>query len=319
MILSIPENWTSAKSQHTAFVAELIEKHFNGNGPATKSKYISEFLKLTQSQILSDKISDINTSINTLFTFKIRLTPRQYRLLINDLRKIFNYENFCKKHPTKWNAYKLCDHSRCRTCPYCNHSYAMTVYQDAEGAFRPTLDHFYPKTHYPHLALSLANLIPSCYPCNSSLKGDVDFFLHRHLHPLFDQENLKFQCAIPQRKITSVVGNVEKIQKHLEIRIMPIKKCEATANSIKRFALMERYQMLAFEAASFVNAQLTADALIDNLAAVKTRTRKNQTAINLSSASIRSHLTRFEPSDYHRYLLGKLYADLHSQFKRRLT
>ena len=33
-----------------------------------------------------------------------------------------------------------------------------------------TLDHYYDKGSYPYLALSLYNLIPSCYTCNSKLK-----------------------------------------------------------------------------------------------------------------------------------------------------
>jgi len=316
MILSIPDNWSTASDKHNAFVTALIQNYLNGNGPSTKSKYIACFLKLTQSLIISDKLSDLHSSIQTLLSFKIRLTPRQYKLLLNDLRKIFNYDSFCKKHPEKWNAYSLCNHSRCRTCPYCNHSYAMTVYQDGEGAFRPTLDHFYPKTHYPHLALSLANLIPSCYSCNSSLKGDADFFLHKHLHPLFDQENLKFQCTTPQKKITALVGNVEKSNKHFKLRLVPIKPCEATTNSLARFALKERYDMLAFEAASFITAQITADTLIANLATAKAKSRKNQTSIRMSSASIKSHSLRFEPNEYQHYLLGRLYFDLHDQFKR---
>jgi hypothetical protein len=34
-----------------------------------------------------------------------------------------------------------------------------------------TLDHLLPKADYPHFALSLYNLIPSCYTCNSKTKG----------------------------------------------------------------------------------------------------------------------------------------------------
>jgi len=37
-----------------------------------------------------------------------------------------------------------------------------------------TLDHLLPKSDYPHFALSLYNLIPSCYTCNSKTKGAKD-------------------------------------------------------------------------------------------------------------------------------------------------
>lgn len=317
MILSIPNNWNTARHQHNSFVTELIDKFLTGGGAIAKSKHTADFIKLVRPQVLSDKISDLNASIETLQTFKIRLTPRQYTRLLNDLRTIFNYDSFCKKHPTRWNAYTLCNQSQCRTCPYCNHNYALTVYQDEKGVFRPTLDHFYPKANYPHLALSLANLIPSCYSCNSSLKGDIDFFLHKHLHPLFDKENIKFQCFTPQKKITAITGNIEQSKKHLGLRLVPIIKCEATGNSLKRFALVERYEMLAFEAASFITAHITTEALVDQLATGKVNTRKNQTTLNFSPSAIKAHLLRFERSEYQHYLLGRLYADLHDQFKRR--
>lgn len=38
-----------------------------------------------------------------------------------------------------------------------------------------TLDHFIPKGKFPYFALSLYNLIPSCYPCNSKFKGAMEF------------------------------------------------------------------------------------------------------------------------------------------------
>ena len=61
-----------------------------------------------------------------------------------------------------------------KCCPYCN---AESIY-----AFRATedqvvfsaFDHFYPKTTYPFLSLSLYNLIPVCNRCNSQIKGVAD-------------------------------------------------------------------------------------------------------------------------------------------------
>ncbi|MBA9074726.1 hypothetical protein GGR22_002899 [Flavobacterium gossypii] len=41
-----------------------------------------------------------------------------------------------------------------------------------------TLDHFLPKGNYPYFALSLYNLVPSCYACNSKFKGIKEFELN---------------------------------------------------------------------------------------------------------------------------------------------
>lgn len=46
-----------------------------------------------------------------------------------------------------------------------------------------TLDHFIPKAKFPYFALSLYNLVPSCYSCNSKFKGAMEFK---------DINNLKF-------------------------------------------------------------------------------------------------------------------------------
>ena len=46
-------------------------------------------------------------------------------------------------------------------CPYCNRSYIFTVKKDARnGKARPQYDHFFPKSIYPYLAVSMYNLIP---------------------------------------------------------------------------------------------------------------------------------------------------------------
>ncbi|WP_346985393.1 hypothetical protein [Chryseobacterium sp. POE27] len=40
-----------------------------------------------------------------------------------------------------------------------------------------TLDHFIPKGEFPYLSVSIYNLIPSCYSCNSKFKGQRSFEL----------------------------------------------------------------------------------------------------------------------------------------------
>lgn len=61
-----------------------------------------------------------------------------------------------------------------------------------------TLDHFIPKVKYPYFALSLYNLIPSCYACNSKFKGVMEFK---------DINNLKF--ISPSSKSNSLFEGME--------------------------------------------------------------------------------------------------------------
>lgn len=62
-------------------------------------------------------------------------------------------------------------------CPYCHRSYIGVVEEEnGSRAITPDLDHFYPKSKYPFLAVTLSNLVPSCLFCNQRAKNDIDFY-----------------------------------------------------------------------------------------------------------------------------------------------
>ena len=61
------------------------------------------------------------------------------------------------------------------TCYYCNIDFINTYNTKSEKKNKFTLDHYFDKSTYPYLALSLYNFIPSCYTCNSKLKGVLEF------------------------------------------------------------------------------------------------------------------------------------------------
>lgn len=79
------------------------------------------------------------------------------------LLQAMGYENYREN--------KLVELSRMlniKVCPYCNHNF--TLYIDVlgktnmKGLFQ--FDHFFDKSDYPYLSMSLYNLIPSCPSCN---------------------------------------------------------------------------------------------------------------------------------------------------------
>lgn len=91
--------------------------------------------------------------------------------------QIFNYNKFVKGQK---EAYWLLRNLNVRVCPYCNRIYTVTLPSPDElgrgekfKATRATFDHFYSRARYPYLALSLFNMIPSCYTCNLN-KRDSD-------------------------------------------------------------------------------------------------------------------------------------------------
>lgn len=84
-----------------------------------------------------------------------------------------------------WNGWSLAEFVRMldvRYCPYCNAETVGVVYPEklqTKESFS-AIDHILIKKKYPLLALSLSNLVPACYRCNSQFKGEKDGFDLEH-------------------------------------------------------------------------------------------------------------------------------------------
>ena len=94
----------------------------------------------------------------------------------NYIKDIFEYKTILKQDI----IYKLIEKLSLNVCPYCNRNYISTVNKKRKK--RADLDHFYPKSKFPILSLSIYNLIPSCSYCNT-LKRDKVFTLTENLYP----------------------------------------------------------------------------------------------------------------------------------------
>ena len=81
-------------------------------------------------------------------------------------------------------------------CPYCQRNYISSYEENNSKKTTADLDHFYPKSLYPFLALSLYNFIPSCQICNSRFKGNKD--TRDSIYPYeegFDELGVKFKTS----------------------------------------------------------------------------------------------------------------------------
>ena len=72
----------------------------------------------------------------------------------------------------KYGAYNFVESLNLKTCPYCNRNYTFVV-NESDGKLRPEIDHFYPKSIYPFLAMSFFNLILSCSICNHTKSNKI--------------------------------------------------------------------------------------------------------------------------------------------------
>lgn len=199
---------------------KIEEYHYNAiyNGLG-KKKSIIEYIKNTFGEgfslkdfLVGDKektleiivkFESFNSSILncTIDTFQYFINQYEQRLASTD-RKDKNYYEY---NGTKYNAYFLCKELKLDVCPYCNKNYMVTISDTQKEIFtRPTLDHFFCKSKYPFLALSLYNLIPSCHICNSHIKQDKEFHLNTHIHPYFEDFNKIKKFNIDRNLLTLV-------------------------------------------------------------------------------------------------------------------
>ena len=82
------------------------------------------------------------------------------------------------------------------SCPYCNRNYIFNI--NKKGSIKPEIDHFYPKSIYPYLAVSYFNLIPSCPTCNGfgAKEGKDTFYTYPISNPYELKENdFKFSIS----------------------------------------------------------------------------------------------------------------------------
>ena len=96
----------------------------------------------------------------------------------------------------KWSRHKLLFLMGIEVCPYCQRNYISNYEENNGKKTTADLDHFYPKSDYPFLALSLYNFIPSCQICNSRFKGNKDTCDSVYLYEEgFDELGVKFRTS----------------------------------------------------------------------------------------------------------------------------
>lgn len=104
-----------------------------------------------------------------------------------------------------WNRHKLLSLIGIEICPYCQRNYISSYEENNDEKTTADLDHFYPKSLYPFLALSLYNFIPSCQICNSRFKGNKD--TRDSVYPYeegFDELGVKFRTS--KEVISEILG-----------------------------------------------------------------------------------------------------------------
>lgn len=162
-----------------------------------------------------------------------------------DVRKEFNelYKNFTKRNHGRTWAEKL----GVKICPYCNRSYVFTIKRKKA---RPQYDHFFPKSKYPYLSISMYNLIPCCAVCNQA-KLDFDTYdseasEENFMYPYRDSYSKDFHFRLSNgNDIDALLGASEQYE--LEITPEPkvpaglINKQKTAAKTLNLYELYNKH------------------------------------------------------------------------------
>ena len=96
--------------------------------------------------------------------------------------KVFNYKGFVDQS----FAIRITNDLAIKVCPYCNiEGIKPDDYENKNGqrVYRPPLDHYFPKSIYPFLSISIYNLVPCCSKCNTTYKLDYDTYHNKYKNP----------------------------------------------------------------------------------------------------------------------------------------
>lgn len=241
-------------------------------------------LSIVDEKFLDSYYKSINTK--DIFIKLNKLRPKsKFKYFIDNLENIIkadisqieitylNILNHCSKkekdkiknildYSTHRQKQKFMEHFKklnIKSCPFCNNNYVY-FYKENSRKYNTiaTLEHYYPKSKYPHLSLSFFNLIPSCNTCNSKFKGSDEIHVGNIIHPYYEDFNEKANFTI---SIDSL-----PIKKEINLNINLNTKDERCKTSIDRFQLDKIYSEHNDIAKEIWNkAQVYSDSRIDEL------------------------------------------------------
>jgi hypothetical protein len=274
-----------AKSKADKFNGLTFEEYYN--------KHYKKFLTYELKEILCgnfEKLIEIKNKIGKKNDNKIK------SFLNYDKSKINNSSPLISKLQPKISEF-FQKNIEVHICYYCNIDFINTFKKNNETKNAFTLDHVLEKADYPFLALSLYNLVPSCYVCNSKVKDSkipFDDFSPTNKNFDFD-ERVKFKSFISNTNL-----QIEKEQDFY------IKLIENYSNKFDKYIeslnLNNRYDYHKYKVLEIIEKRREyPDSRINELADL---TKKTQEEIKQDLFGI------YTSEDLHQRPLSKLIKDI---------
>jgi len=184
---------------------------------------------------------------------RTRITCLNHILTIQYRDKFYEIleEFFIKFYNDKWDKIKGYDryffvmNHNLQTCPYCNRNYIFTV-NKKKNRLRPEIDHFYPKSIYPFLAMSFYNLIPCCQICNHT-KKDKDAFKDNLKSP-YEMNFFDFKFKYKPKNISFYQINKNKyVEERFDIILNKTNSVETNDEYFKLNLLYEQHKDIVLD------------------------------------------------------------------------
>lgn len=265
-------NLTYTEKCHWEYVKKRIHKNaknmsLNTNNKKTETSIEWEILLelrrkiFAKSKNTNETIENEEETIHKIATcseleFLVQLQEKWYQLfdeenralLSSALGTLLGYDDFYNgleisvaNEKICWNRHTLMQSVNTSICPYCGRQYITNRKNDTTTA---SCDHYYPKSQYPLLSINMYNLVPSCYVCNSVIKGNrLKRADQLHLYPYQDDSNLlKFRIKIDN---ADSLYNVSKGDNLIEVEIGEAcceSQMQRAKSSVELFELQDVYQ-----------------------------------------------------------------------------
>lgn len=274
-----------AKSKADKFNGLTFEEYYN--------KHYKKFLIYELKEILCGNFEE-------LIEIKNKLGKKDD----NKIKSFFNYDKanskdfiplISKLQPKISNFFE--ENIEVHTCYYCNIDFINTFKKNNKTKNAFTLDHVLEKADYPYLALSLYNLVPSCYVCNSKVKDSKILFDE------FSPTNKDFDFD-ERVKFKSFISNINlQIEKEQDFYIKLIENYSNKYDKyIKSLNLNDRYDYHKYKVLEMIQKRREyPDSRIKELSDL---TKKTQEEIKQDLFAI------YTSEDLHKRPLSKLIKDI---------
>ncbi len=286
----------SYNDQFSVFI--FHDKIINNINSMSNSNLKIKLLELNWFEVLIGSIEDIRKLIRDNKFLIINTEYKKNNTKFKEYKKIFEklYNELSGNDNLKKQFFKLFEDLN--VCPYCNRNFINPIYKEEvveKGEdyekWSPDIEHFFPKSIYPFLSLSISNLLPSCTFCNK-IKHTIDTYKHNCLSPYeIRNSDFRFDFCLELNQVKKV-----KLISKMDCKNSEILHLESLYNQVH---------------SKYIN-----DIFADVLKYPKTYKDSLKKEFELTESDYRKVFRNYhDEQDFNKHPLSKMTKDLYNQIK----